>query len=328
MNRQAFFLFSLLLALLLAGCTPGTHAGNTAGNTDEVDKQTYTFAIKGKDTLRLDKYEQIGTPGDTAIKPVILFAFGGGFKGGERDNESYIPYFRFLARNGYVVVSTDYRTGLKGIAPSGMTDPGQFASALQNAIGMAVTDFFDATRYILDNSEAWKINPRQIIASGSSAGAVTTLQAEYELCNRTPLTQKLPSTFQYAGVISFAGAICSAGEPEWKEAPCPLMLFHGDADPVVPFDKALLNDMGLWGSHFIAGQMQEKQYPYFLYVVENAGHEIAGLPMDTHRYDILSFLNRFVKNQQQAFIRTTETLAGRPEAKKDFTLQDYLQHNL
>lgn len=324
MNRQAFFLFSLLLAILLAGCTPGTHAGNT----DEVDKQTYTFAIKGKDTLRLDKYEQIGTPDDTAIKPVILFAFGGGFKGGERDNESYIPYFRFLARTGYVVVSTDYRTGLKGIDPSGMTDPGPFASALQNAIGMAVTDFFDATRYILDNSEAWKINPRQIIASGSSAGAVTALQAEYELCNRTPLTQKLPSTFQYAGVISFAGAICSAGAPEWKETPCPLMLFHGDADPVVPFDKALLNDMGLWGSHFIAGQMQEKQYPYFLYVVENAGHEIAGLPMDTHRYDILSFLNRFVKNQQQAFIRTTETLAGRPEAKKDFTLQDYLQHNL
>lgn len=324
MNRQAFFLLTLLLAILLTGCTPST----PAGNTHEVDKQTYSFAVKDKDTLRLDKYELIGTPGDTMAKPVILFAFGGGFKGGERDNKSYIPYFRFLARNGYVVVSTDYRTGLKDIDPSGMTDPGQFASALQNAIGMAVTDFFDATRYILDNSKAWKINPRQIIASGSSAGAVTTLQAEYELCNRTPLAQKLPSTFHYAGVISFAGAICSIGVPVWKEAPCPFMLFHGNADPVVPFDKALLNDTGLWGSHFIAGQMQEKQYPYFLYVVENAGHEIAGIPMDNHRYDILSFLNRFVKNHRKAFIRTTEALAGQPEAKKDFTLQDYLQHNL
>lgn len=31
----------------------------------------------------------------TQSKPVILFAFGGGFKGGRRDNPDYISYFHF-----------------------------------------------------------------------------------------------------------------------------------------------------------------------------------------------------------------------------------------
>ena len=106
------------------------------------------------------------------------------------------------------------------------------------------------------------------------------------------------------------------------------MLFHGNADRTVPFDKALLENMGLWGSNFIAKQLQVKQSPYYFYLAEEAGHEMAGIPMDNNRYDILSFLDRFVLLRQKAFINTIETIPGKPETKKDFTLQDYIQNNL
>lgn len=88
-----------------------------------VDKQTYTFAIKGADTLKLDRYVPASRlEGATTPSPLVLFAFGGGFRGGKRDNADYAPYFRLLAQAGYVVVSTDYRTGLKDIGKAGSAD--------------------------------------------------------------------------------------------------------------------------------------------------------------------------------------------------------------
>lgn len=330
MNKHVVFGLIAILAYSLTACQsqPEEHkTDQTQCLTNKVDKQTHIFAIKGADTLRLDTYELAYTP-DTLPKPVVLFAFGGGFKGGSRDESSYIPFFEFLARNGYVVVSTDYRTGLKELDTSKVKTPMQFAAALQTAITMAVEDFFDATRYVTDNSAEWKTNPDQIIACGSSAGAVTSLQAEYELCNRTPLAQKLPPTFNYAGVISMAGAICSLGIPDWKELPCPIMLFHGNADRTVPFDKALLENMGLWGSQFIAKQLQVKQSPYYFFMAEDAGHEMANIPMENNRYDILGFLDQFVINRKKAFINTVEVIPGKPVAPKNFTIRDYIQNNM
>ena len=152
MNKQLFLSLITVMICFLTACN--RQPAGSRSNDDIVGKQTYTFAIKGADTLRLDKYELQNIPGgDTLSKPVILFAFGGGFKGGNRDNDSYIPYFHFLAKNGYVVVSTDYRIGLKDVYTGKMADPMQFAATLQKAIALAVEDFFDATRYIVDNSK-------------------------------------------------------------------------------------------------------------------------------------------------------------------------------
>lgn len=326
MNRQAFF---SLIAVMLC-CLTACHSGQqpVAAPMPEVVKQTYAFAQKDADSLRLDKYELTRMPGDSLPRAVVLFAFGGGFKGGNRDAKEYIPFFRFLAKNGYVVVSTDYRTGLKGVDPATMQTPMQFAATIQKAIDMAVEDLFDATRYVVDNSEQWNINPDLIIACGSSAGAITALQAEYAICNQMPLTQRLPRSFNYAGVISFAGAIYSLGMPDWQKQPCPIMFFHGNADRMVPFERALMENMGLWGSNFLAKQLQVKQSPYYFYLAEDAGHEMAGIPMENNRYDILSFLDRFVLHQQKAFINTVEVIAGKPVAKKDFTLQEYMQNNM
>lgn len=320
MNRKGISLLWVAVMMSMAALTYAQPDG-------KVEKQTFTFAVKGSDTLKLDKYE---VPTLTVVrpKPVLLFAFGGGFKGGDRARKGYIPYFHFLANNGYVVVSTDYRVGLKNLAPGSIKGPEDFVGALQRAIGMAVEDFFDATRFILDKSEEWKVNPQCIVACGSSAGAVTSLQAEYEICTGSELAQRLPESFNYAGVVAFAGAIAGDGNPVWTRKPCPVMLFHGDADRTVPFRKAVLNNIGLWGSASIAEALEEMQLPYYFYKVENAGHEIADVPMRNNKYDVLSFLSKLVVGQEKLMINTDVKKIGQAEVRKDFTLQDYIQNNM
>lgn len=276
----------------------------------------------------MDKYVAVNSMKDTLPKPVVLFAFGGGFKGGERDNPIFDSYFKFLVQNGFVVVSTDYRTGLKDVDKSKVADLAGFSSALYHAIGMAVEDYFDATDFIVRHSVDWQIDPARIIACGSSAGAVTTLQAEYEICNRTALTDRLPENFNYAGVIAFAGAICAEGTPQWKNMPCPIMFFHGDADTIVPFTEAVLGDRGLWGSNFISKQLKEKGSPYYFYIVEGVGHKMASLPMRNNHQDILSFLNRLVLGKQKLCVTTVEATPGQPAYKTDFTTEDYIRENM
>ena len=315
------------LIFILMACSLSSIA--TVVHAQHIDKQTYTFAIKKADTLKLDKYVMIDQIQGTQSKPVILFAFGGGFKGGRRDNPDYISYFHFWARAGYVVVSTDYRTQLKDIDKSEYSDLQGFSSALQQAITCAVEDFGDATNYIIEHSVEWQINPAQIIACGSSAGAITALQAEYEICNQTAFADRLPANFNYAGVISFSGAICANGIPKWIMSPCPLMLFHGDADSTVPFTKAVIEEeMGLWGSNFICMQLKEKETAYYFYIAEGIGHSLSYSPMKDNRHDILSFLNRLVLGKEKRCITTVEKNPEISRYKSDFTIEDYIRENM
>lgn len=319
MNRKRFYMVWVLFAISCLAFAEAT-------DTTPVLKDTYIFAIKGQDTLALDKYE-CPLSQDNSSRPVVLFAFGGGFRGGDRARSSYVPFFHFLAKQGYVVVSTDYRTALKDSGTEPASGMG-FVAALKQAIFTAVEDFYDATGYILEHAGAWKVNPDYIVAMGSSAGAITVLQAEYELANRTDFARRLPASFHYAGVVSFAGAICSIDAPVWKQKPCPLMLFHGDADRTVPYNRAVLPDVGgLWGSESIVEQLEKEQTSYYFYRVRNAGHEVADIPMDNSRQDVLSFIDRQVLHGEELAKVTEEKVPGAADVKKDFTIEDYIRNN-
>ena len=314
------FLNTVLAAILLCFCL--------TGQAQKVSRQTYIFAVKGTDTLRVDKYASVGSKTDTITRPVVLFAFGGGFKGGSRSGKQITPYFMHLVRSGFVVVSTDYRTALKNANPSSLTSLSGFATALRQAVGTAVEDYIDATAFVISQSKAWKINPAQIIACGSSAGAITVLQAENMICNSDPLAAKLPPNFNYAGVISFAGAVCALGEPQWGTHPCPLMLFHGNADSMVPFNKAVVGNMGLWGSAYIASQFKEKSWPFWFVKVEGAGHEMATKPMTENRADVVKFIKEFALGHKTDCVETVRTIPGKTGYKTDFTIEDYIRENM
>lgn len=286
--------------------------------------ETVLYTVKGQDSLYMDKYTlaDIQEP-----KTCIIFMFGGGFVAGERNGEGYQHYFHSLAKKGYTVISIDYRLGFKGASMDGFSNPMQFIQHFKQTIDMAVEDLFDATNYILTRQD-WNIDPATIIASGSSAGAVSVLQAEYNIVSKTYLAAKLPPDFNYAGVMSFAGAILSlGGDLLWTENTCPIQFFHGDADSNVPYDQVTFSQLGFYGSKHIAQQLKEKNLPYYFYDVNNAAHEMAGVPMSDNLNEINTFIEKFVLQKQKLFIYTQVEQIGKPEMKKDFTIMDYVKSN-
>lgn len=313
-------LFIGLLGLLAVGC----HRSEPA----IVACDTFVYAVKEGDSLRLDRYTYAPALEPDRPAPCLLFVFGGAFIEGSRDADNYRPFFEYLARKGYAVVSIDYRLGLKKPLAAGQLSPENFPQLLPQAVLMAVEDLYDATRFVADNAREWGIAPERIVACGSSAGAITVLQGEYLIANRHPLTAVLPQGFDYAGVISFAGAVVDAGDDlHWASAPAPIMLFHGDADSNVPYDALRLGGAGFFGSKYIAAQLAEMKSPYYFYSVENADHAIATVPMNNYRDPIDYFLSQLVGERLPAMIDTRERFAYARPVDKNFTVEDYIRSN-
>lgn len=292
-----------------------------------IEKQTFTYSVKDSDTLRLDRYTV--STADKTQKPCMLFVFGGGFIAGARDKEQYTSFFEYYARKGFVVVSIDYRLGLKKALERGTLDAQTFPMAWIQTLAMAIEDLFDATSYVVGQAGEWGVDPTQIVSCGSSAGAITVLMGEYHRCNGNLLARKLPVGFNYAGVISFAGAIFEEGdELYWRNTPAPIMLFHGDADRNVPYDTVLYEDVaGFFGSKYIAAQLTEKKIPHYFYSVTNTNHSIAVRPMTENRYEIDAFLEKLVFGKQPLIIDTYVNPLDAPEVPKNFTMMDYINSN-
>lgn len=297
---------------------------DASSQDNTIEKETYVFAIKDGDTLRLDKYD---IKDSVEKKPCVIFVFGGGFKEGHRSSAHNVAYLQKLANSGYIAIGIDYRLGMRNVKDIKGINP-ELINRLTNSIYMAVDDLYDATNFVYNKAESWNIRKEQIIASGSSAGAVSVLQATYFICNASPLAQKLPAGFNYGGVIAFAGAIFSeTGKPIWLSPPPPIQLFHGDADKNVPFSYIDVYKYGIYGSAFIADQLSEIQSPHYFYHVENAAHEIASTPMLQNLFEINSFINQFVIKKKKDIIYLKKRQIGISDINKNFTLEDYLQTN-
>ncbi len=290
-------------------------------NAMTVTKTTFTYSTAPE--LKLDRYQT----DDTAKgRPAIIFAFGGGFTHGVRDDTCYIDYFNFMARQGYVVISIDYRTSLAGFKPSGSDMMSEFGQALVGAVNDATTDFLTATGYVLANSTRWGIDRSKIIASGSSAGAITALQAEYALATARP--EGFPEEFNYAAAVTFAGAILSQGAPDVGNNLCPVMMFQGDADMQVPYNKLVLGPIGLYGSDYLATTIRDGGGSGAFWTVKGAGHEMALTPMKENLYDIAGFLSHTLSGGRKGFAWTTVTVPGRGDYRTDFTIMDYIKANM
>lgn len=206
-------------------------------------------------------------------KPTIIFMFGGGFIHGSRDDKNYMEWFSLMTENGYRVISIDYRLGLKGSKKVGVAQ----VNVLDAAIHMAVEDLFSATNFIIENADQLRVDPSNLVISGSSAGAISVMQAEYELANRTSWAKVLPEDFRYAGVMSFAGAILSRkGKVKYATDPCPTLMLHGTADKVVTYKQIKLFNLGFFGGSKLAERFKKFGYNYNMYHYDNNGHEVAG----------------------------------------------------
>ncbi len=261
----------IILSMLIIGSTHGS-AQNALINPNA----TYMFAQRDTCELFMDIYEPAAGSSrtiDGIEKPTIIFMFGGGFIEGTRDDEGYHQWFKQLTDNGFRLISIDYRLGLKGSTKVGVAQ----VNVLDQAIHMAVEDLFSATNFIIENKETLSIDPTNIVISGSSAGAITVMQAEYEISRSTSWASVLPSGFNYAGVMSFAGAILSReGKVDFVKAPCPTLMLHGTADDLVPYSQIKVFWLGFFGGGKLVERFQKFGYNYNMYHFMGNGHEIAG----------------------------------------------------
>ena len=260
-----------------------------------VKKQGFIYATKDSVQLGLDLYTNDSERTNTK-KPCVIFVFGGGFVMGRRDAHIYNTYFNSLVEHNYDVVSISYRLGLKGASKVSAFN----IKPLRNAIQMATDDLFDATDWVIMHADSLNIDTSKIIISGSSAGAIAVLQADFERANGKPAAQKLPPHFRYAAVLAYSGAILSYdGRFKYKTTPAPTMMFYGTADKIVPYNKIRIFNRGMYGSSWIARTCKKENHPYYIYRAIGLGHEMSVLPMIDQLPRIYDFLDQYVMQHKQ-----------------------------
>ena len=297
----------------------------TMATTMAQTKPTTHCFVEGKEPLYLDHYRAEGE----GLHPCVLFAFGGGFSHGNRADERYLPYFEMLLKEGFDVVSIDYRLGMAyTLDKTEDVGPLEGAWAMYRSVNMAAEDVLRATSYIHTNAVKMGINIAQIVVSGSSAGAIAVLQAENHIANRARAAKILSADYNYAGVVAFAGAIYSVlGEPSWRDMPCPIMMFHGNADRNVPYRKATILATGFYGSDYIAEQLHNRGATYYFHSAHYRDHDLALSPLTDNHDEIRSFLRRCVL-QGEKMQHTNEYVAeGVEPCDTEFTIQEYLNSN-
>ncbi|MEL7002880.1 MAG: alpha/beta hydrolase [Bacteroidota bacterium] len=252
---------------------------------NEVSKETVTYH-KEKD-LQMDIYQP--TEDSHQKRPVLLFVHGGGFAGGARDEPEIMDFCKNMARRGVVAVSMSYTLVMKGKSFS-CDRP---AKEKMWTFKHVAQEIVDATNYLLAQKQSLSIDPNTIVLAGSSAGAEAVMHAAY-----WPEAQKsLPEDFNYAGVISMAGAIYDV-DLITKESAIPTQLFHGTCDELVPYGTASHhycdeNEVGylvLHGPETIMKRLQSLNKGYYAVTGCNDRHLWAGKPFKKYRSEIADFL--------------------------------------
>lgn len=263
------------------------------------DSITVCFAQRDTTNLFLDIYTPDQTP-----KACLVYTFGGGFMAGERNNPAVLPYFRELQKRGFMVVAFDYRLGLKGKKIHSMS-----IEPTENAIHLAVEDLYGAVRYLVDNQAKFGVDTSKIVLIGSSAGAITSLQADYMLCRRMPIADVLPESFRFAGVVAFSGAIFSReGKLNYLRQPAPTLFLHGTADKLVPYKQIEFFNIGFYGTNSIIKRFQKFSYPFQALRFAGHGHEIAALmtfDLEMSVAATVDFVDQYVLNRKSYQIDAT-----------------------
>jgi acetyl esterase/lipase len=178
-------------------------------------------------------------------RPGVIVIHGAGWV--EGDKESMLETFCLpFVERGFVVANVEYRLAQAATAPA------------------AVNDVLEAAKWFRDRAPDYKVDPKQIIVTGNSAGGHLAM-----MVGMTPESAGLGPSIKIAAVVNFYGIsdvpdqlqgphlqrYAEAWVPEQpdrmalakKLSPItyvrkglpPVLSIHGDADPVVPYDQSL-----------------------------------------------------------------------------------------
>lgn len=194
--------------------------------------------------LYLDFYEPAG---DTlSSRPLIVYAFGGAFLIGTRNQPPIPDYCTYYARCGYAVASIDYRIGFNVLSTG---------SAIR-AVYRAAQDLRASVRFLCQRFPQYRIDTTAIFLTGSSAGCFSALHSCfmepsdvpsdihgiplepadlgcYDCSTNADNNRTMP---KIRGIINHWGAILDTAfiRPTAKDN-VPVISLHGDQDNLVPY---------------------------------------------------------------------------------------------
>lgn len=259
--------------------------------------KSYTYFENDSISLKLDLFIPVSKIEQKT--PLLIYVHGGGFKNGDRANGHDLA--KHLVLHNIACASISYTPHMKD---QSFSCDGELSEKIK-AIQIAASQLWHATDYLIEKSNDINIDSSQIFLGGSSAGAETVLHAAY--WNREEMqlySNKLFPEFKYAGIVSGAGAIMDLNLIT-QENKIPLMAFHGNADPLVPYGTAAHhfcspNSSGwlmLFGSHSITQHLNNIDGTYELITFNGGGHSFSGYYIDQNQQPIVEFINKVLDGE-------------------------------
>jgi predicted esterase len=224
-----------LLLTLTVGSAGATEFLDATYDVDVQEDIVYGAAINARgenETLWLDLYRPTVEGAPLTDRPAVVFAHGGSFKGGSRKGGEIRGYLQQMAAQGWAMASISYRVRPTGTPGSKPNQDLIIEAALgdSDTLRDAQHDMQAAVRFLRANAATYGIDPALIAVGGSSAGAVTALQAA--------INEEDPGDSGTPGVssdVAAAVSVSGAADPDHIEAgDPPFFMMHGGLDATVP----------------------------------------------------------------------------------------------
>jgi acetyl esterase/lipase len=241
-----------------------TLASLAGAQFERLPDTTVTYARIDSVELKLDLYQARprGESRPGGARPVILWIHGGGWRGGDRTEES--PAFEWID-SGFTVASVDYRLSPVAMSPA------------------QVHDVKAAVRWLRANASAFSLDTSRIIAWGASAGGhlaamlgVTAHADGFDgvVGDYVHVDSRVRAVVDYYGAMNFmeyvpnrwtswssVGQLLGCAVPKcpdrarWSSPleyvtpdDVPFFIVHGIADTVVPVSQSAMMNAALVGA--------------------------------------------------------------------------------